>query len=487
MTRMRENVKYDVVVVGSGPNGLSAAIELARAGLSVLVVEGQTTPGGGARTAALTLPGYRHDVCSTVYPLGIASPFFRVLELEKYGLEWRESPCPLAHVLDPSNILTLERSLDETAAQLGNDARAYLDLMAPLVERCDSLLKMVLGPARWPSEPLLLAKFGLSGLASIKSLILRRFRQRAAPALLGGMAAHSMLPLDASASAAFALLLAATGHSVGWPAAAGGAQTITSALVKCLLSFGGVMECNYPVRTMKDLPNAHAYVFDITPKQLLDIAGQDLPSSYRSRLRRFRYGPGILKMDWALSAPIPWSNPGCLRACTVHLGGDFDQVSAAEAAVNSGGHARDPFLLVTQPSLFDPQRAPAGHHTAWAYTHVPNGSTLDISDRLESRIERHAPGFRDVIEHRATRTTDAMEAYNPNYVGGDINGGMANLGQLFFRPVARLDPYSTPASHIFLCSSSTPPGGGVHGMCGYWCARSVLRRRFGRRFSRPLR
>lgn len=472
-------VSYDVVVIGSGPNGLSAAIELARADLSVLVLEARSKPGGGARTDTLTLPGFQHDTCSTVHPLAVASPFFRSLALENHGLKWCESPCPLAHVIDDT-VVTLERSPEATATQLGRDADAYLDLLSPIVESYESLMDMVLGPLRWPAAPLTLARFGMSALASMKSLSARHFRDRAAPALLAGMAAHSMLRLDAAATAAFALILAAAGHRVGWPLALGGSQAITAALIECLQRFGGTLECDHEVRSMKDLPRARAYVFDLTPKQIVDIVGQDLPPSYRERLQRFRYGPGVFKMDWALKAPIPWTNPACLRACTVHLAGEFERVSAAEASVSTGKIANEPFVLVVQPSLFDSLRAPTGSHTAWAYCHVPNGSTEDMSERLEARIEHYAPGFRDTIQGRAAKNTAALQAYNPNYVGGDINGGLANLGQLFFRPIARLDPYSTPAPNLYVCSSSTPPGGGVHGMCGYWAARSVLRRSFGR-------
>lgn len=471
---------YDAVVIGSGPNGLSAAIELARAELSVLVLEARSKPGGGARTDALTLPGYQHDTCSTVYPLAVASPFFRSLALEKHGLTWRESPCPLAHVIDPNTVVTLERSILATAVQLGRDEDAYLELLSPIVDNYASLLDMVLGPLRWPTAPVALARFGLSALASMKSLSARYFRDRAAPALMAGMAAHSMLRLDAAASASFALILAAAGHSVGWPIAVGGSQAITTALVDCLYAFGGTLECDHEVRSISDLPPARVYVFDLSPKQLLDIVGDMLPRSYCERLRRFRYGPGVFKIDWALRAPIPWRNPACLRACTIHLAGEFERVSAAEASVNAGKIASEPFVLVVQPSLFDILRAPVGGHTAWAYCHVPNGSREDLAERIEARIEQYAPGFRSVIEARATKNTEALQAYNPNYIGGDINGGMANLGQLFFRPIAQRDPYCTPAHNIYLCSSSTPPGGGVHGMCGYWAARSVLRRSFGR-------
>lgn len=471
--------RYDVVVIGAGPNGLSAAIELARSQLSVLVLEAHAAPGGGARTEGLTLPGYLHDVCSTVYPLGVASPFFRTLALGRYGLSWAESPAPLAHVLDDGTVVTLERSIEDTAAQLGSDRREYMELLEPLVERFEILLEMVLGPLRFPKSPLFLARFGLSALASMKSLAARRFREPATSALFAGMAAHAMLPLDATATAAFALILAGSGHHVGWPIAVGGSRSITQALVACLREFGGELRCDAPVRTFSELPSARAYVFDLTPRQLLEIGANELPAGYRSRLQRFRYGPGVYKMDWALREPIPWKNAVCRRACTVHLSGTLEQIHASEAAVHAGSVTERPFTLVAQPSLFDASRAPEGGHVAWAYCHVPHGSTLDVSEHIESHIERFAPGFRDVVLSRATRNALEMQAYNANYIGGDINGGQADLSQLFFRPTAKLDPYATANPRIFICSSSTPPGGGVHGMCGYWAAQSVKRRILG--------
>lgn len=470
---------YDAVVIGSGPNGLSAAIAMASAGLSVLVLEARDTPGGGARTAALTLPGFAHDVCSAVHPLGVGSPYFSRLPLEQHGLEWVQPPAAMAHPFDDGSALTLERSVHDTAAQLGPDERAYRALLEPFAARFEELAPMILAPLRIPRSPLLMARFGLHAIRSMDGLARARFRAGRARALLAGVAAHAMLPLDAPASAAIALVLGAAGHAVGWPVPRGGAQRITDALVSYLRSLGGELETGRPVRSMGDLPPARAYLFDLTPRQLLTIAGDRLPPGYRRRLQRFRYGPGVFKIDWALDGPIPWSAPGCLRAATVHLGASLDEMDASEAAPHQGRVAERPFVLVTQPSLFDDTRAPAGGHTAWAYCHVPNGDAVDMRERIESQVERFAPGFRARILARHTIDAPQMEAYNPNYVGGDINGGLSRLGQLFFRPVLRLDPYSTPADDIFLCSSSTPPGGGVHGMSGYWAARSALRRVFG--------
>lgn len=472
MTRAR-----DVVVVGAGPNGLAAAIVLAQAGLDTLVVEADDTPGGGARSAALTLPGFVHDPCSSVHPLAAGGPFFRRLGLARRGLELVESPAPVAHVMRDGRAVVLERSLDATAARLGGDAAAYRDLFAPFVRRFDALMDATLGPLRIPSAPLLLARFGIVGLRSMCGLA-RRFRERDAPALLAGLAAHAMLPLDAPASASFALILGAAAHAVGWPLARGGSQAIADALVACLRDAGGEIVVGWRVTRLDALPPARAYVLDLTPRQVLAVAGDRLPPGYRRRLARFRYGPGVHKMDWALRAPIPWRDPACARAATIHLGGDLADVVAAEAAPHRGRVAERPFVLVVQPTLFDPTRAPAGMHVAWAYCHVPNGAPVDAGDAIETEIERYAPGFRDVVVARSSRTPRDMEAYDANYVGGDINGGLASLGQLFFRPVARVDPYATPAPDVFLCSSSTPPGGGVHGMCGFWAARSVLRRRF---------
>ncbi|HUQ04123.1 MAG TPA: NAD(P)/FAD-dependent oxidoreductase [Kofleriaceae bacterium] len=461
-------------MVGAGPNGLSAAIEIARAGRSVLVLEADATPGGGCRTDERTLAGFAHDVCSTVHPLGAASPFFRGLDLEGAGVSWLHSPAALAHVLGDGRVVTLERSLDETAAQLGRDGDAYVRLMRPLVERFDDLLEMVLGPLRWPTHLRLMARFGRDAIRSMEGLARARFREDAAPALLGGIAAHSMVTLDSLATASFALVLGAAGHAVGWPIARGGSRAITDALVTRLKELGGEVLVSHHVTSLAHVPRARAYILDVAPRQMLEIAGARLPGWYRRRLANFRYGPGVFKIDWALREPVPWRDARCARAATVHLSGTLDDIAAAERAPHAGEVAARPFVLFVQPSLFDPTRAPAGMHTGWAYCHVPSGWSGDATAAIEDQIERHAPGFREVILRRASVDASQLAAYNPNYVGGDINAGLSDVRQLFFRPMPRVDPYMTPAGDVFVCSSSTPPGGGVHGMCGYWAAQSAL-------------
>lgn len=467
--------KYDVVIVGSGPNGLAAAVALGREGLSTLVVEARNEPGGGTRTSELTAPGFLHDVCSTVHPLGLASPFFNELGLD---VEWIQPDAPLAHIIDENRVVTLERSIPDTAAQLGVDGEAYANLLAPFVDRWDDLLGMVLRPLALPRSPLLMAKFGNDALRSLKGLANVRFDGEEAPALLAGIAAHAMVPLEQLATASFGLVLAIAGHAVGWPISRGGSRTITDALLARHIQLGGELELGHEVKNIDELPQARAYMFDLTPRQIVQIAGHRLPTHYRDRLAKFRYGTGVYKMDWALRGPVPWRDPRCARAATVHMSGTWQEVANAERAVHEGRVAPTPFTLFVQPSLFDRTRAPDDMHTAWAYCHAPAAAAVDASDAIEAHIERYAPGFRDLIIARHTMNSIELEAYNPNYIGGDINGGISDARQLIFRPMPKLDPYATGAPDIFICSSSTPPGGGVHGMCGYYAAKSVLARVF---------
>ncbi len=460
-------------VVGSGPNGLAAAITLARAGVDVTVLEAEPTVGGGTRSAALTAPGFVHDLCSAIHPLGIASPFFRSLSLA--GLEWIHPPAPLAHPFDDGSALLLNRSIDETASPLGRDADAYRRLFAPFVARCDILLDGLLSPLVPPRHPLAMARFGIEALRSATGLAAGDFRDAPARALFAGIAAHAMLPLEASGSASFGLVLGMLGHAWGWPLPRGGSQAIADALTRELTALGGRIETNHRVESAAGLSPADVVMFDITPRQLLQIGGDQLPSGYRRRLTGYRYGPAAFKMDWALRAPIPWKDPLCGRAATVHLGGKIAEIAASERAAWSGEPVERPFVLLAQPSLFDPSRAPPGEHTAWAYCHVPNGSTVDMRARIEAQIERFAPGFGDVVLHRHVAGPAELERHNANYIGGDIVGGANDLRQLLARPVLSLDPYAVPVRGWYLCSSSTPPGGGVHGMCGYNAARSALR------------
>lgn len=466
---------YGAVVVGSGPNGLAAAITLARAGRSVLVIEGSETVGGGMRTAELTLPGFRHDICSAVHPLGLGSPFFRSLPLEAHGLRWIQPDAPLTHPLDQGEAVVLDRSFDATAAYLGRDGAAWRGLLQPLAARWEELLPDLLGPLRLPRHPLLYARFGAGALLPADALARVCFRGRRARALFAGLAAHSIMSLQRSLTAAYGLTMGLLAHGVGWPMPAGGSQSIADALAAYLRSLGGEIRTGWWVRSLAELPPARVTLFDITPRDLVKIAGDALPAGYRRTLRRYRYGPGVFKLDYALDGPIPWRNPAVARGGTVHVGGTLEEIVASERDAWQGRHSARPFVLVIQPSLFDPSRAPAGQHTAWTYCHVPNGSTVDMTAALEGQIERFAPGFRDRILARSAMNTAQYEQYNPNYVGGDINSGVQDLFQHFTRPAVRISPYTTPNPRLFLCSSATPPGGGVHGMCGYWAAQAALR------------
>lgn len=467
--------RTDAVVVGAGPNGLAAAIVLAEAGLSVALLEAAERVGGGMRSDELTLPGFVHDICSTVQVMSLLSPFLRQLPLGEHGLELVHPQAPLAHPLDGGEAVLLERSVAETARGLGGDERAYRGLFEPMVAGVHELMQGVLGPLRPPRHPLALGRFAMSAARSARGLARSRFDGRRARALLAGLAAHSMLSLRTLPSAAFGLVLGVGAHAVGWPVARGGSQRLAEAMASHLRSLGGSIETDRWVGSLAELTPAGVTVLDLTPRQVIRVAAERLPGRYRRRLDRYRYGPGVFKLDWALAGPIPWAAPEVARAGTVHVGGTFAEIEESEDAVGAGRHHPRPFTILVQPTLFDPSRAPNGRHTAWAYCHVPAASSRDATEAIESQVERFAPGFRDLILARSALGPAEIEARNPNMVGGDINGGTQDLRQLFTRPVARLNPYSTPVHGLYLCSSSTPPGGGVHGMCGYFAARAALR------------
>lgn len=459
-------------VVGSGPNGLSAAIVLSQAGLQVDVFEAEPTPGGAVRSMELTLPGFIHDFGSAVYPLGAGSPFFATLPLKDYGLEWVHSPAPLAHPLDDGTAVVLERDIEAAAAELGADGRRWCALMEPLVKRWRDFAPEVLRPVlKIPKHPWLLARFGLNALLPAKT-VGRRFRSERTRALFAGLAAHSFLSLDEPLSSAFGILMAVPAHAVGWPIAGGGSQSLTSALCGHLAKLGGKVMTSSRVESLDALSGYELILCDLTPRQLLAIGGEQLCESYKRQLRKYRYGPAAFKVDYALNAPIPWKAPDCARAATVHLGGSFEEIAVSEKAVRNGEHPERPFVLLVQPTLIDPSRAPAGKHTAWAYCHVPNGSTVDMLSRLEDQIERFAPGFRETVLARHILSPSTLESMDANLVGGDIGGGLIDLRQMLFRPTPKL--YATSAPGVYLCSSSTPPGGGVHGMCGFHAAQRAL-------------
>ena len=467
-------MRYDVIVVGAGPNGLSAAIRMAQAGRSVLLREASNRVGGAVRTEELTLPGFLHDPCSAVYPMGIGSPFFRTLPLGEHGLEWVHPDAPLAHPFDDGSAALLERSLERTAATLGDTGAAYVDLMRPLVENWEELAAGTLKPLGIPAHPLLLARFGVRAMRSAEGVAKRVLGGGRAGALLAGSSAHAGIPLNRLATASYGMMLNAAGHAVGWPFPRGGAGRLAEALASYFRSLGGEIMTDAPVRALKDLPPSRAVILDLTARQVAALAETRLPRRYRRALQRFRYGVGAFKVDWALSGPIPWRASECARAGTVHLGGSLAQVIESEEQPWERRYADRPLVLLAQPSLFDPTRAPEGMHTAWGYCHVPNGSNEDMTARVEAQVERFAPGFRDLVVGQSTLSPRDLERMDGNLVGGDVNGGAGTIGQLFTRPMVRANPYSTPVRGLYICSASTPPGGGVHGMCGYHAAEAVL-------------
>ncbi|HZY39886.1 MAG TPA: NAD(P)/FAD-dependent oxidoreductase [Mucilaginibacter sp.] len=469
-----ERRDFDAIVVGSGPNGLAAAILMQQNGLSVLLIEGKETIGGGLRSAELTLPGFTHDICSAVHPLAVSSPFFSSLPLDKFGLEFIYPPIAAAHPFDNGTAAIIKPSIEETAYLLGADEKAYLDLVQPIVYDWSKIAPDVLAPLHFPKYPSAMARFGLKALTSASHLS-RHFKTEKAKALFAGMAAHSIQPLTNIATSAEALVLMAAAHLKGWPIPKGGSNQIANALADYFKSIGGKLETNFYITSLEQLPSAKAILFDITPKQLLQIAGHKFSSFYRWQLERYRYGMGVFKIDWALAEPVPFTAPECREAGTVHIGNTFKEIADTEQQSWDGKIVEKPFVLLTQPSVFDPTRAPEGKHTAWAYCHVPNGSTVGMTNAIEKQVERFAPGFRGRILARHTYNAMQMGEYNPNYIGGDINGGVIDIGQLFTRPALRWSPYRTSAKGLYICSSSTPPGGGVHGMCGYHAAKRALK------------
>lgn len=467
--------EYDAVIVGSGPNGLAAAITLQQAGLSVLLLEGKDTIGGGLRTAELTLPGFKYDICSAIHPLAVSSPFFTSLPLDKYGLQFIYPPLAAAHPFDDGTAAVLSNSVEHTAHSLGIDADAYRSYIKPLLNNWPKILPDVLAPLQWPQDPLGFAKFGLKGLPSAQWTADTFFQTEKAKGLFAGMAAHAMQPLGKPITSAVALVLLLAAHHKGWPIAKGGSQQIANALAEHFIALGGKIETGFMVKSLDELPSSHAVLFDVGPQQLLQIAGHSLSSIYKWQLGRYKYGMGVYKIDWALADAIPFKAKDCNQAGTIHLGGTFNEIATGEQAIWNNKTPGKPFVLLAQQSQFDSSRAPEGKHTAWGYCHVPNGATTDMTGIIENQVERFAPGFKERILARHTINSVQMQEYNANYIGGDINGGVQNIAQLFTRPALRRSPYRTSAKGLYLCSASTPPGGGVHGMCGYHAAKRALK------------
>ena len=467
---------YDAVVVGAGPNGLAAAIEFARRGKSVCVYEANENVGGGARSAALTLPGFVHDTCSAVHPLAVGSPFFKSLSLAPYGLEFIQPPAALAHPFDDGTAVLLHRSVEQTSKQFGADARSYRHLFDPLVRDWEILAPELLGPIGFPAHPFAMTRFGMNAIRSASSFVKSRFSEERTRTFFAGVVAHSCLSLDSLGTTAFGLVLLTLGHASGWPMPRGGAQKISDAMAAYLKSLGGEIVTDTRIQSLDDLAPSACVLFDLTPRQIRHIVGERFPASFNTKLDNYLYGPAAFKMDWALDGPVPWRAPECAQAATVHLSGTLAEIEASESAIWEGKHVDRPYVLLSQPSLFDPTRAPEDQHTLWAYCHVPNGSDVDMSERIENQIERFAPGFRSRIIARSVLTPAQLESRNANLVGGDINGGAATLAQLFTRPT--IHTYSTPLKGVYICSASTPPGGGVHGMCGYHAARVALKKSF---------
>tara|TARA_R110000868_G_scaffold304437_21_gene565415 strand:- start:46463 stop:47914 length:1452 start_codon:yes stop_codon:yes gene_type:complete len=473
------NPEFDAVIVGSGPNGLSAGILLAQHGLKVKIIEAEETIGGGTRTKELTEPGFLHDICSAVHPTGIGSPYLRTLPLADFGLEWIHPIYPVAHPLEDGDAMIISKSLEETLSRMGKDSKNYKTLVQSLVDAWDYLSHDLLGPVRIPNHPLSMARFGWYGMHSAKLLANSMFDSTKVKAYFAGLAAHSIVPLEKSFTGSFGLVFAATIHSVGWPIAKGGSASITKALATYFKSMGGMIETGNRISNVSELPSSKTILFDLTPHQIAKIAGRELPQGFKKKYLKYKYGPGVFKMDFALSEPVPWTNSDCSGAGTLHLGGTLNEIAYSERETWKGNHPEKPYVLLSQPSMFDDSRSPKGKHTLWAYCHVPNGSDKDCSEAIINQIERYAPGFRDTIISSHTISAPEFEAYNHNYIGGDINGGAQTFKQLIGRPIFQWDPYKIPAKGMYICSSSTPPGGGVHGMCGYHAAKSALKNEFG--------